>query len=218
MISILVLAIAYLLGSIPFGFLLTKLAGLGDIRDIGSGNIGATNVLRTGNKGLAALTLVLDGLKGVAAVGVAILIAPDEAMLAGLIALLGHMYPVWLKFKGGKGVATAIGVLLALAWPVGLAVTATWLIIAKVFRRSSLAALVALALAPVFALIIGRPPLALLAGLVGALVWARHATNIRRLLKGTEPLLGSRRRLPALKCALFFSRTRRKASVSTQLA
>src|SRR5580693_3909808 len=124
--------LAYLIGSIPFGLLLTKLAGHGDIRRIGSGNIGATNVLRTGNKPLAALTLFLDGVKGSVAVLLAQAIAPELAPVAGLAALLGHLFPVWLKFKGGKGVATAIGVLLALGWPVGLMIIATWLLVAKV--------------------------------------------------------------------------------------
>ena len=145
--------LGYVLGSIPFGLLLTRIAGLGDIRGIGSGNIGATNVLRTGRKGLAAATLVLDGLKGAAAVWLAFALVADQevSLLAGLAAVLGHLFPVWLKFKGGKGVATGLGVLIAASWPVGLVACAVWLIIAFVARLSSLAALAAFAVAPVAA-------------------------------------------------------------------
>ncbi|MDP6345003.1 MAG: glycerol-3-phosphate 1-O-acyltransferase PlsY, partial [Alphaproteobacteria bacterium] len=143
--------LGYLLGTIPFGLVLTRLAGLGDIRGIGSGNIGATNVLRTGNKGLAALTLILDGGKGAAATLLAGLYGPDMAVLAGGAAFLGHLFPVWLRFKGGKGMATFLGVMLAIAWPVGLACCLIWLAMALVLRYSSLATLVAAAAAPLYA-------------------------------------------------------------------
>jgi glycerol-3-phosphate acyltransferase PlsY len=183
----------YLLGSIPFGIVLTRLAGLDDVRKIGSGSIGATNVLRTGRKDLAAATLLLDGAKG----GVAVLIAArwgiDMALIAGLGALLGHLFPVWLGFKGGKGVATALGIFLALDWRIGLACCATWLIIAAIFRYSSLASLVAIAAAPAYAFYLaGDPPLAQLAMLVALLVWAMHHENIRRLLRGTESKIGKK--------------------------
>jgi acyl phosphate:glycerol-3-phosphate acyltransferase len=183
----------YLLGSIPFGIVLTRLAGIGDIRKIGSGNIGATNVLRTGNKGLALATLLLDGGKGAAAVLVARMWGPDTAVLAGTGALIGHMAPVWLKFRGGKGVATALGMLLAIAWPAGLAACATWLATAAIFRYSSLAALVALAAAPVFAWWLGDPQIMELAILTAVLVWARHWQNIARLATGKEPKIGRKK-------------------------
>ncbi len=184
----------YLLGSIPFGLVLTRLAGLGDIRKIGSHSIGATNVLRTGNKGLAAATLLLDGAKG----GVAVLIAArwgaDMALAAGLGALLGHLFPVWLGFKGGKGVATALGMYLVLDWRVGVACCVTWLIVAAIFRFSSLASLVATAAAPAYAFYLaGDAPLAQLAMLVALLVWAKHHENIRRLLSGTESKIGQKK-------------------------
>lgn len=188
----------YLAGSVPFGLLLTRIAGLGDIRRIGSGNIGATNVLRTGRHGLAALTLLLDGGKGAAAVLLArALLSPDAALLAGLGAMLGHVFPVWLGFRGGKGVATALGILLALAWPVGVAAMTVWALAAAVFRYSSLAALAAIGLSPVAAILLpggGAPRgrLAILALAVAALVFVRHETNIRRLLAGTEPRIGRR--------------------------
>jgi glycerol-3-phosphate acyltransferase PlsY len=179
--------LAYLLGSIPFGLLLTHLAGLGDIRKIGSGNIGATNVLRTGRKGLAALTLLLDFGKGLAAVLVAGSFGPDMAIFAGFGVLLGHMFPVWLGFKGGKGVATAGGVLLALNWQVGLAALVAWIVIAAVFRYSSLAALAACLVAPVFAYwLTARIDLTEIVGLIALLVILRHRANILRLLRGEE--------------------------------
>src|SRR5882672_5351454 len=177
----------YLLGSIPFGLILTRLAGLGDIRQIGSGNIGATNVLRTGNKALAAATLLLDGAKGaVAALVAQRLYGPDAAIIAGAGAFLGHLFPVWLKFRGGKGVATTIGIFLAIAWPVGLIACAVWLLVALLFRYSSLAALIAIAAAPVAAWFLANHQTAGLALFLAVVVWQRHHENIRRLLKGEE--------------------------------
>lgn len=185
------LAGGYVLGSIPFGVVLTRLAGLGDVRKLGSGNIGATNVLRTGHKGLAAATLLFDGGKGAAAVLIGANWGPDMALTAGLGALLGHLYPLWLAFKGGKGVATALGVLLALAWPVGVAACATWLVVAALFRYSSLAALVALAATPVYAWVfMADLQMVQFAAIVAILVWLKHHTNIRRLLKGQESKIG----------------------------
>jgi glycerol-3-phosphate acyltransferase PlsY len=180
----------YLLGSIPFGVVLTRLAGLGDIRKVGSGNIGATNVLRTGNKGLALATLLRDGGKGAAAVLIARTWGPDMAVLAGAGSLIGHMAPVWLLFRGGKGVATALGMLLGIAWPVGLAACATWLVTAAIFRYSSLAALLALAAAPAYAWWLADPQMAQLAGFAAVLVWLRHWQNIARLMTGREPKIG----------------------------
>jgi acyl phosphate:glycerol-3-phosphate acyltransferase len=185
----------YLLGSIPFGLVLTKLAGLGDIRSIGSGNIGATNVLRTGNKPLALAVLLLDSGKGAVAVLLAMELLGAPAMpVAALGAILGHLFPVWLRFKGGKGVATTLGTLLALAWPVGLIACAIWLGIALIFRISSAAALAAVAAAPVAALLLRGSSLAIFVLIVAALVWVKHAENIRRLLAGTEPRLGQSRK------------------------
>ena len=184
---LLALAGGYLLGSIPFGLVLTRLAGLGDIRKIGSGNIGATNVLRTGNKPLALLVLLLDSGKGAIAVLVAASAGQDAALAAGIGAVLGHLFPVWLGFKGGKGVATTFGTLLALAWPVGLIACALWLLTALISRMSSLAALVAIATTPMTAYVLGSTPLAGAALLLAALVWFKHGANIERLLNGTEP-------------------------------
>jgi glycerol-3-phosphate acyltransferase PlsY len=190
----------YLLGAVPFGVIATRLGGAGDIRQVGSGNIGATNVLRTGRKDLAFITLVGDGGKGAAAVGLAWLafgransdIAPTVCALAGGGAFIGHLFPVWLGFKGGKGVATFLGVLLAAAWPVGLAACITWLVAAKLGKISSLAALTAAILAPVYAALLNRPePTVILAGALAALVVIRHHPNIRRLLSGTEPRIGA---------------------------
>jgi acyl phosphate:glycerol-3-phosphate acyltransferase len=181
----------YLLGSIPFGLLLTRVAGLGDIRGIGSGNIGATNVLRTGSKGLAAATVLLDGLKGAGAVLLAgALVDRDIALFAGLAAVLGHLFPIWLGFKGGKGVATGLGVLIAAYWPVGLAACVVWLVVAAVARLSSLASLGAFATAPLVALVLEDFDLVKLAFTIAVLVFVRHQGNIRRLLTGTEPRIG----------------------------
>jgi glycerol-3-phosphate acyltransferase PlsY len=183
--------LGYLLGSIPFGLLLTKAAGLGDIRGIGSGNIGATNVLRTGNKRLAAVTLLLDGLKGAVAVLIPwMLDGRDIGLLAGLAAVVGHLYPVWLRFKGGKGVATGLGVLIAASWPVGLTACAAWLLVAGVARISSLAALTAFVLAPFAALVLHDFGAVKLAFTIALLVFVRHQANIRRLFAGTEPRIG----------------------------
>ena len=189
----LVAVLAYLLGSIPFGLVITRALGLGDLRKIGSGNIGATNVLRTGNKPAALATLLLDAGKG----GIAVLLAralvgPDAAQVAGMFAFLGHLYPVWLQFKGGKGVATFLGILLALAWPAGLAACATWAVTAALTRISSLSALVAAALSPVWLVIFGYPQMAALAALLAALVFWRHSANIARLRAGTEPRIGKK--------------------------
>jgi acyl phosphate:glycerol-3-phosphate acyltransferase len=185
------LAFGYLLGSIPWGLLLTRAAGLGDIRAVGSGNIGATNVLRTGNKGLAAATLVLDALKGVAALLIAETVwGEGPGLAAGFGAMLGHAFPVWLGFRGGKGVATGGGVLLAASWWMGLAAALVWLAVAALTRLSSAAALAACAAAPLVALAAGRTDLALFAAGIALLVVARHRTNIARLLAGTEPRIG----------------------------
>jgi len=185
--------LAYLLGSIPFGLVLTKLAGLGDIRKIGSGNIGATNVLRTGNKALALATLLLDGGKGAAAVLIARYFDPDLAVIAGSGAFLGHLFPVWLTFKGGKGVATALGTLLALNWEVGVLACLTWVVVALLFRYSSLSALLAIALSPVYAYFLGTMPEVWFGVGVAVLVWIRHHENIHRLLKGKEPKIGRKK-------------------------
>ncbi len=183
----------YVLGSIPFGLVLTRMAGLGDIRDIGSGNIGATNVLRTGNKFLAFLTLVCDSGKGAAAsLSLAYIWGADAGLIGGFMAVVGHNFPVWLRFKGGKGVATTLGVLLVSAWPVGVGACATWLLIAGTFRYSSLAALVALSAAPLIALYMKMPNVALMAGGLAVLVIVRHLENIQRLLKGEESKIGKK--------------------------
>ncbi len=190
--------VGYLLGSIPFGLLLTRAAGLGDIRGIGSGNIGATNVLRTGRRSLAAATLVLDGLKGAAAVLIArFAYDQDIALLAGLFAVLGHLFPVWLRFHGGKGVATGLGVMIAASWPVGVAACVIWLIVARLARLSSLAALAAFAVMPVVALALGQFGVVKLAFTIAVLVFVRHQANIRRLLAGTEPRIGQGKAEPA---------------------
>jgi acyl phosphate:glycerol-3-phosphate acyltransferase len=184
--------LGYLFGSIPFGLLLTKLAGLGDIRAIGSGNIGATNVLRTGNKAIAAATLLGDLLKGTAAVLLAgYCLGEDAALAACLGAVLGHIFPVWLRFKGGKGVATYVGVALALAWPVALVFALFWLVTALLFRRSSLAGLVASFATPFAMFAFHGTHAALLFVLLTAILWVKHTANIERLLAGTEPKIGA---------------------------
>ena len=186
-------ALGYLLGSVPFGVLIAKTMNLGDLRKIGSGNIGATNVLRTGNKLAAFLTLVLDGGKGAAAVLIARAFALEDAvMLAGFASFLGHCFPVWLGFKGGKGVATFIGLSLAAAWPVGLLVCATWLVVAFVLRYSSLSALTAAALSPVFAYVTGYAEMTVPFIALGVLIYVRHAQNISRLLAGQESKIGKK--------------------------
>jgi glycerol-3-phosphate acyltransferase PlsY len=185
--------LGYLLGSIPFGLILTKAAGGPDVRTIGSGNIGATNVLRTGRKGLAAVTLLCDALKGTLAVLIARHYAGMEAgLLAGGGAFLGHLFPVWLKFKGGKGVATYIGVLLGVFWPGMLIFCALWLLVAFVSRYSSLAALVASALTPLGLWLLGRPEAATLFFALSILLWFMHRANIARLMNGTEGRIGAR--------------------------
>lgn len=186
------LAFGYLLGSVPFGLLLTRAAGLGDVRQIGSGNIGATNVLRTGNKGLAALTLLLDALKGTAAVLIAANWGSDAALFAGVGAFLGHIFPIWLRFKGGKGVATYLGILAAFSWKAALVFAATWLAVAFLSRYSSLAALVATAVSPLVLYIVGLPDFALALLALTALVYIKHAANISRLVSGKESKIGAK--------------------------
>ena len=186
------LIIGYLLGSIPFGLILTRLAGTEDLRSIGSGNIGATNVLRTGRKGLAAATLVLDALKGTAAVIIASYGGAEAAMLAGLGAFLGHIFPVWLKFKGGKGVAVYIGILIGLFWPAAIVFCAIWLITAVISRYSSLSALVASVVTPIFLLSFGHLTLAALFALLTLLLFYMHRANISRLMAGTEGKIGQK--------------------------
>jgi len=191
--SALCLLLGYLFGSIPFGLLLTRAAGLGDIRSIGSGNIGATNVLRTGNKALAAATLLLDAAKGAAPVLIAGWFAGrDGAMWAGIGAVLGHAFPIWLGFRGGKAVATAYGVLMAAAWPVGIAAGAIWLATAALLRISSLASLASFAMAPILAWLFADLAVVKVALVIAVLVFIRHHTNIRRLLAGSEPRIGKK--------------------------
>ncbi len=187
-------ALGYLLGSVPFGLVIARALGLGDLRAIGSGNIGATNVLRTGNKGAALATLLLDSGKGAAAVLLARAAtgAEDAAQVAGLLAFLGHCFPVWLGFRGGKGVATFLGTLLAAAWPLGLLACAAWAATAALSRISSLSALVAAVLSPLGALLLGRPDLVLLCLGLAALILVRHRPNIARLIAGAEPRIGRR--------------------------
>ncbi|THD75980.1 glycerol-3-phosphate 1-O-acyltransferase PlsY [Thalassobius vesicularis] len=185
--------IGYLLGSVPFGMVIAKVMGLGNLRQIGSGNIGATNVLRTGNKLAAFLTLVLDGGKGAAAVLLArAFAAEDAAQLAGGLAFLGHCFPVWLKFKGGKGVATFLGLLLGLSFPVGLAACATWLATAFAVRISSFAALTAAAASTVWMILLGHGEMVALGGALTILIFWTHRANIARIRKGTEPKIGKK--------------------------
>jgi glycerol-3-phosphate acyltransferase PlsY len=187
------LALGYLLGSIPFGLFFTYASGAGDIRAVGSGNIGATNVLRTGKKWAAAATLLCDGAKGAAAVLIARhWLMQDAEWFAGLGAVLGHVFPLWLKFRGGKGVATFLGVTLALYWPVGLLVAATWAGTAFIWKISSLSALIAIALSPIYFLFFGQEAYAVLAALLAALIIFMHRDNIRRLIRGEEPRIGSK--------------------------
>ena len=194
MTTYLLIAAGYLLGSIPFGVILTRLFGAGDLRQIGSGNIGATNVLRTGRKGLAAATLILDGAKGAVAVLLARHFMPDlgdqGAMMAGAAAMIGHCYPVWLKFRGGKGVATLLG--LALAWPIGVVFAVVWIGAVVLLRISSLGGMLGAVAAPIAALVLGYPVYAVgLAGLAVIVLW-RHRENIARLRAGTEPRVGAK--------------------------
>ncbi len=185
--------LAYLLGAVPFGLVMARLFGLGDLRHIGSGNIGATNVLRTGNKTAAFLTLILDAGKGAIAVLIArITLGEDAAQVAGFFAFLGHCYPVTLGFKGGKGVATFLGTLLALYWPAGLAACGVWLVTAAIFRFSSLAALVAAASAPVMLYLLGMPQAVVFGMALAALIFLRHKANIARLVAGQEPRIGKK--------------------------
>lgn len=189
--AVLVFAGAYLLGSVPFGLLLTRFSGAGDIREIGSGNIGATNVLRTGRKGLAAATLLLDMAKGAAAVCLARMAGDDLTMIGAAAAFLGHLFPVWLGFKGGKGVATLLGIALAIAWPIGLASALVWLASFAITRISSVGGMAAAVAAPVTAFIIGHPSALVLTALAIMVVW-KHADNIKRLIAGTEPRSGQK--------------------------
>jgi glycerol-3-phosphate acyltransferase PlsY len=193
-------AVGYLLGSIPFGYIFTRMAGLGDIRDIGSGNIGATNALRTGTRWVAAATLVCDAGKGAAAVlmaqafaPVGTSLAPQIATAAAVAAFLGHLFPIWLGFKGGKGVSTFIGINLALCWPAGLLFCVTWAAVAAVFRFSSLAALVAAIATPLYLRLFGRIDLIPLGVLLVALIFLAHRDNIRRLIAGTESRIGTKK-------------------------
>ena len=186
--------LAYLLGSVPFGVVITRMMGLGDLRQIGSGNIGATNVLRTGNKRAAAATLILDAAKGAVAVLIArAMVGEDAAQLAGRSSFLGHLFPVWLGFRGGKGVATFLGTLLALDWRVGLACCATWAVVAAVTRISSLSALVAAALATLWLMVFREGQMMVLVVILTLLVYIRHWANLERIKAGTEPRIGQRK-------------------------
>ncbi len=191
LVSVLVLLMGYALGSIPFGLLLTKFTGGGDIRQIGSGNIGATNVLRTGRKGLAAATLLLDLAKGAAAVCLARMVGDDYTLLGGVGAFFGHVYPVWLGFKGGKGVATLLGITLAIAWPLGAIYAAVWLAMLAITRISSASGMAAAIAAPVAAFVLDNGAVLMLTGLALMVVW-KHEANIRRLVAGTEPKVGQK--------------------------
>ena len=183
----------YLLGAIPFGLVFTKMAGLGDIRKMGSGNIGATNVLRTGRKDLAILTLICDIGKGAFAVFILGFLSPYAAIGAGLGSVIGHLFPLWLNFKGGKGVATTLGVLIMLVPIAGFLTCATWLVVALLFRISSLSALIALAMAPLYAGLLYGGIYSIIAIILAGLIWFKHADNIQRLLRGVEPKIGSKK-------------------------
>ena len=191
-VPIIALVFGYLLGSIPFGLLLTRAAGLGDVRNIGSGNIGATNVLRTGRRGLAAATLLLDMLKGTAAVLIAGIYGTEPAIAAGLGAFIGHLFPIWLGFKGGKGVATYIGVLAGLMWQAALLFGVVWVVVAFAMRYSSLSALTACVIVPIALYFMGRTDLATLFAALSFIVFIKHRANIARLLAGTEGKIGAK--------------------------
>jgi len=186
----LVLLVAYLLGSIPFGLLISKLYKLDDPRTVGSHSIGATNVSRSGHYGAAALTLLLDALKGATAVCFALLTLPEFAPLAGIVAIMAHIWPVWLGFKGGKGVATSLGVILVLSWPVAVICLVTWIVVALTTRYSSLAALVAAILSPLYSLLLGKADLFVVCLVIGLLIIGAHRQNIRDLLSGKEGKIG----------------------------
>ena len=192
----LIVLVAYLLGSIPFGLVLTRLSGLGDIREVGSGNVGATNVLRTGNRMLALLTLILDAGKGGFTVLVTLHFYPsgengfDFAFFAGIAAVLGHNFPIWTLFRGGKGVATTLGALLAIAWLIGLTACITWLVVAFLFRYSSLAGIVSLISAPLYAWLLDRGDIIFFTSFLSVLAIIQHRENIERLLKGNEKKIG----------------------------
>jgi acyl phosphate:glycerol-3-phosphate acyltransferase len=189
-----VAALSYLLGSVPFGIVITRVMGLGDIRRIGSGNIGATNVLRTGNRLAAALTLLLDAGKGaVAVIAARLLVGEDAAQVAAVFAFLGHLWPVWLGFRGGKGISTFLGTILALHWPLGLMACATWVAMAALSRISSLSGLAAAALTPLYAALFGGRELVAMSILLVLLIFLRHHENIARLLAGTEPRIGGKK-------------------------
>lgn len=187
------LGLAYFLGSIPFGLILTRIAGMGDIREIGSGNIGATNVLRTGNKKIALLTLLMDMLKGTLAVLLTIIYAPEVQGLAALAVLLGHMFPLWLKFKGGKGVATALGAFIALSPPVAFMAMGVWLAAAAILRLSSLSALISIGTMPIFLTIFEETHYLWVSAAIILLVFIKHHENIKRLIQGTEPSIGNQK-------------------------
>lgn len=194
LLLILAAVLGYLLGSVPFGVVITRALGLGDLRSIGSGNIGATNVLRTGHKGAALATLLLDAGKGAIAVLIArFAVGEDAAQIAGGMAFLGHLFPVWLGFKGGKGVATFLGTLLALAWPVGLAACATWLVGAALTRISSAAALIAAATSGIWCFVFGRGDVLILTFALMVLVYIKHWPNLKRIKAGTEPKIGQKK-------------------------
>ncbi|MBB1247519.1 MULTISPECIES: glycerol-3-phosphate 1-O-acyltransferase PlsY [unclassified Rhizobium] len=191
--ALIALILGYLSGSVPFGLILTRLAGLGDVRSIGSGNIGATNVLRTGNKKLAAATLLLDAVKGTVPAALAYAFLGVEAgVIAGFAAFIGHIFPVWLGFKGGKGVATYIGVMFGLNWRMGLLFLLVWIATAAITRYSSLSALVAMLVVPVVQYLTGDPKIAAVAAVMTVIAYAKHHANISRLLSGTESKIGKK--------------------------